>query len=341
MIIITSERVFPEKFLLDCVTLLRSDTSTLSHIPLAHLHTFAIQAPQRPSGDPGYWYGNNWFDSLTRLPKLASVEFIERSSLDPVPTFFHDVPHSNFRSLTITNFDAGYASVTIRKALMSCPLLESLDLTSQPEGIPGREPSTWSEIGEVLSRHGSSLRKFRYDNIIHPYMPGLLNVASLRHLQYLAVPVDAFMALHGFFGTRYSGEGVDILTGNRHGFGSVHDIEDLWAQAYWPTMDKDLAAMYEKHTRRIIAEGPMTPFSQLLPDTLQHLRILDDTGTDSVAFFVDEQLKDLVLDPKFPKLRDVQVQREKFFTEHIKPEHLENFGWRVEGGDHWNIMRRL
>lgn len=141
------------------------------------------------------------------------------------------------------------------------------------------------------------------------------------------------------------------MRGNRHGFGSVHDVEDMWLEANpderstasheFDAMEAELAAEYEDATRRIIYDGPITPFYQLLPETLQHLRILDDINTESVACFVDEQLSDLVLDPKFSQLRDIQVRRKKIFTEHIKPEQIENSGWRIERRELWNIMRRV
>lgn len=165
--------------------------------------------------------------------------------------------------------------------------------------------------------------------------PGLLNVSPLRNLRYLAVPVDALMELDP------NHEVTEAFNGNRHGFGSVHDIGGMWAETitfYSDLAQRDggeMAPAYVDDTRSIWA-GPIVPLSNLLPDSLQHLRILDDANTESLANYVDERLHDFVLNPRFSELHDVQVRRTKFFTEHVR-----NLGWHIERRPFWNVMRRV
>jgi len=54
-----------------------------------------------------------------------------------------------------------------------------------------------------------------------------------------------------------------------------------------------------------------------------------------VASYVDKEIRDLVLHRRFSELRDVQVRRRVFFTEHVK-----DIGWHLERRPFWNVMRR-
>lgn len=195
--------VLPDELLEDCATLLRSSTSTPSHVPLAHLHTLAIRAPSQADQGPkpdrtalaGFW----WFENLVRLPKLTFVELVNGHDILGLFPESLDGLEFSLRSLMIPNYSVGSEAQSFRRALKACPLLKYLDLTSQL-GFHDDDLSTWSEIGEVLSQYGSSFCKFRYDNVYHATTPGLLDVHSMRQLQYLAVPVDALVALHSFYG---------------------------------------------------------------------------------------------------------------------------------------------
>lgn len=97
----------------------------------------------------------------------------------------------------------------------------------------------------------------------------------------------------------------------------------------------DQDGVEERSTRSILA-GSDVPFSHLFPDSLQHLRILDDVGTEEVASHIDRRMRDLVLDPRFSELHDVQIRRNTAFTEHVR-----DIGCHIERRSFWNIMRRM
>jgi hypothetical protein len=226
---------------------------------------------------------------------------------------------------------------------MDCPFLESLDLTKRPEDPYGTISSAWCEIGEALSQHGASLRKFRYDNTPHPSAPGLLNVSSLCNLRNLAVPVDALVAFHEYH--KFLDDGYcesHTFRGNCHGYGSVHDIEGMWHETLVDKKDtarrngSETAGMGDEEediARSVLAERHNVLFSYLLPDALHHLRILDDVDTECMASCTDQRLRELVLDPRFSELRDLQVRRRKVFTEHVR-----DIGRRIERRPFWAIM---
>ena len=338
------EHVLPVPLVGSCATLFRSNKSASSRIPLSNLRTLAIQAPSQTDIDldpQPKRRAHNWIELITHLPKMESIEifdgFLPKSS---GRSFM-----SNLKSLTITSLPFACNERNIRCILTICPFLESLDLTTRAEIFRDDEPSSWSEIGEALSRNGANLRKFRYDSLSRPTAPGLMNVSSLRKLLYLAVPLDALVAQHQYYdelGATFYGDA--LFRGNRHGYGGVYDIEDMWAESILG--DDDIAqrdgsktsGQYDEEeavTEVMLATGPNLPFFQLLPESLQHFRVLDDVDTVTVASYVDKEIRDLVLHRRFSELRDVQVRRRVFFTEHVK-----DIGWHLERRPFWNVMRR-
>lgn len=339
------EHVLPVTLVGGCASLFRSNKSATSRLPLSNLRALAIQAPSQTDEDlsPGIeWRNPNWIELITHLPKIDSIEIFDGF----LPERIGKSLMSNLKHLTVTSLPFACDEENIRCILGICPFLESLDLTTRAEVFCDGEPSSWPEIGEALSRNGGNLRKFRYDSLSRPTAPGLLNVSSLRKLRYLAVPLDALVAQHQYYddlgATFYLGE---LFKGNRHGYGSVHDIEDMWAETVADEHDtarrdgSETAGQdddEEEVTKLMLATGPNLPFFHLLPDTLQHLRILDDVDTMNVASYVDEEIRNLVLHPRFSELCDVQVRRRVFFTEHVR-----NIGWHIERRPFWNVMRRL
>lgn len=328
----------PEIFLKDCAALFKSNKSTSSRIPLSNLRTFAIQVPSRtdhPLFQALGWRGNeDWVQLLSSLPLITSVEIAG----DSLPVWYDEGTKTNLTSLTVLDLPVDNDGSVILSILKGCPGLECLDLTAPPlEDGYYDYMETWSGIGDIVCRYGASLRKFRYDNIQNQ-TPDLLNVTALRDLRYLAVPVDALMELDAVY------ENHGVFNGNRHGFGSVYDIEDMWGES----IQDDRKTSYlggsetveqgdaQEPSTRSILPGSNVPFSRLFPNTLQHLRILDDVDTEEVASNIDKRLRDLLLDRRFSDLHDVQVRRETAFTEHLR-----DIGWHIERRSCWNIMRRM
>lgn len=340
--IVNIEYVLPVVLVGGCATLFRSNKSATSRFPLSNLRTLAIQAPSHPDEyllpKPQRNY-QNWVELVTHLPKIDSIEIFDGF----LPKGVGKSLTSNLKSLTVTSLRFACDEENIRHFLGICPFLESFDLTTRPEVLRDEESSSWSAIGEMLRRNGANLRKFRYDRLSRPSAPGLLNVSSLRNLRYLAVPVEALMPLHDYQSGHF-GDYSALFKGNRHGFGSVYDVEDMWRGDIAYESDaarrdgSETAGKVDEddRTRSMLDRGPDVPFSHLFPDTLQHLRIMDDVDTDSVASYVDERLRGLVLAPRFSGLQDVRVRRRNFFTQHVR-----DIGWHIERCPFWNVMRRV
>lgn len=56
--------------------------------------------------------------------------------------------------------------------------------------------------------------------------------------------------------------------GNRHSFGSVHDIEDMWAENIPADSEATDQDNEEDNITRSILDGPGVPFFDLLPNRL-------------------------------------------------------------------------
>jgi hypothetical protein len=281
--------------------------------------------------DPWCWENDSWLELLSELPKISSIEVFGEN----FPIWCSGQLRSNLRSLTIINTIFGADAHVICQILKCFPVLECLDLTVPPRRDLYLE-STWSEIGQVVSRHGASLRKFRFDNTLN-CTRGLFNVSELHNLRYLAIPVDAPMDLdHEELSMQRGCVNKQTFDGNRHGFGSVHDVEDMWAKNIAADSEAADQDGEEDNITRSILDGQGVPFSDLVPGTLQHLRILDGIYTEDAAHHVDQRLRDLVLNPRFSKLHDVQVRRKSEFTEHVR-----DVGWHVERRPFWNVMRQV
>ena len=327
--------ILPEDLLMDCAALSKSKHSTPSRIPLSNLRTFAIQAASTTGpemhDDPWCWENDSWLELLSGLPWINSIEVFDGD----FPIWCSGQLRSNLRSLIIINTIIGADAHVICQILKCFPVLECLDLTVPPRRDLYLE-STWSEIGQIVSRHGASLRKFRFDNTLN-CTRSLFNVSKLHNLRYLAIPVDTLMDLdHEELSMKRGCVNKQTFDGNRHGFGSVHDIEDMWAENIPADSEAADQDNEEDNITRSILDGPDVPFCDLLPNRLQHLRILDGIYTEDVADNVDRQVRDLVLDLRFSALHDVQVRRKSGFTEHVK-----DIGWHVERRPFWNVMRRV
>ena len=113
-----------------------------------------------------------------------------------------------------------------------------------------------------MSRHDASLRKFRFEDILN-FTPGLLNVSQLRNLRYLAALVDALVNYdHEELSMQWNCVDKQTFNVNRHGFSSVHDIEDMWAETM-PASSKAVDQDHEEQsiTRSILA-GTDVPLPQ-------------------------------------------------------------------------------
>lgn len=329
-------------FMAECARLSRygEPRSEPTLVPLKKLRTLAIDCSAAgSSSDYQYWDCDYWFQGLTYFPSITSIELTGPCSVYLLKSEEERVL-SSLKSLVINEWIDCDPTTEIKHLLQCYPLLEHLDLTAYPSDLLN-PLDTWAELGLILSTWGSSLRSFRYDDTLGSLTPNVINLKSLPRLQYLALPLDALIN----FGRKKQDDLLqhqNLFSGNRHGYGSKYDLEDMWVDS--------TTGQYRRFSHQIrdgieactvfcgvnTWRAPSEPLSQLLPDTLQHLRVLDDWNFEDEACALDISVRSLVLDPQFSELHDVQVRRRRVCTGHVK-----RIGWQVERRPFWNVMRRM
>jgi hypothetical protein len=81
---------------------------------------------------------------------------------------------------------------------------------------------------------------------------------------------------------------------------------------------------------------PTASLRQILPHSLQRLRIIDDWHLWADAIRLDMELSDLILDPQFAELRSIRVRRKLPWSKHV-----EDLGWHeYRHGPYWNVLLR-
>jgi hypothetical protein len=316
-------------FVEDCLSLDPDDPNN-THIPLASLKKFDLRYPPLPR-EPGPEHddreqlkagyeskGSDWLSWFIRLPQLESITL-------------HRLPERPWRfqarspgpkRLTLTDRRAPTVRThELEDVLKACPLLEHLDAT-WTFGSAHRSYMEWAELGAAVTRHGSSLRKLtinyyrRGGGLSSDGPPTQTNLASLSHLRELTLPVEALLPEtpkvwsppeFDEFDPEYYDEGLRAA--------SV--LSDLQA------------------SQRAVGLPPVS-LCRLLPHSLQHLIIIDDFYLWADAVRLDEELRNLMLDPQFSELRVIRVRRRIPWSEHVK-----DLGWHEERyGRYWNALLR-
>lgn len=91
--------VLPATLLEDCAALFKSSKSTPSRIQLSNLRTFTIEAPsqtdQELRRESRWWDDERWFQLLSGLPKISSIEITGGH----LPVWYDEGFKSNLRFL--------------------------------------------------------------------------------------------------------------------------------------------------------------------------------------------------------------------------------------------------
>jgi hypothetical protein len=83
-------------------------------------------------------------------------------------------------------------------------------------------------------------------------------------------------------------------------------------------------------------EIPPVSLCQQLPYSLQHLIIIDDHYLQGDTIRLDGELRNLMLDAQFSKLRAIRVRRQIPWSKYVK-----DLGWHEERyGRYWNALLR-
>lgn len=75
--------------------------------------------------------------------------------------------------------------------------------------------------------------------------------------------------------------------------------------------------------------------TEMLPTSLRTLKIIDDWGERDDAERLDEQLRVLMTDGEFQRLRSIRVRRTIRFDDDLVPE-----GWKLGGNRYWVVLKR-
>lgn len=315
-----AELAVSSDFLRECTALGQTQREVAS-FPLTTLREFKLEYPRKPdyhwdkSGPDDYW-----FSCLLSLPQISSM------SLHAIPSGSRYTPlrSSRLKSLTMTNMEAMPAK-KLGELVKACPMLDCLDLTWKCY-TKELVPFDWAEFGDLLTTHGSRIRKFRLNRskMISPATTkNLINLAALSHLQSLTLPIEAVLSESAgqYVVPVIEMEDNPDSLGNADGDGEATDDEDDFAASHPP--GKGL-------------NTPTVPLHQLLPSTIRHLEIVDDWDLWADAVRLDIQLRSLVVDPRFSELRTTRVRRKLPFTKHVK-----GLGWQMKRRKHcWNVLSR-
>jgi hypothetical protein len=317
--------VLPEEFLEECIALnLMQSENTC--VPLRSLRKFAFNYPpwfERRRYKPETY--NRWFSCLLRLPQIVSI------SLHDIPkdSEYTHLSSSNLRDLTLDHM-TDLPTEQLENMLRMCPLLECLDLTWKHSSITAMSLD-WAEFGVILTSHCPRLRKITLDNsrvLLPSAKPsGLMNLASLKYLRSLTLPVEAILSEPaGQYVVPSTKAMVDSPAGsNVPGVANDHDAV--------------LNNIDDFSTLHMPGEGlntPTVPLHQLLPPTTRYLKIRDDWDLWADAIRLDREIGALMLHPQFSELRTIRIKRKLSFTKHVK-----NIGWYDKRRQHfWNVLVR-
>jgi hypothetical protein len=221
----------------------------------------------------------------------------------------------------LTLADRQHSTVYTREVedvLKALPMLECLDATWS---FGAHHSSVeWAELGAAVTRHGSNLRNLAlnyYRGMMHrssDVKSNQTNLASLKHLRELTLPVEALLPETPRVYTPPSPDEFDPEY-----YGYSPEDEDDHSDSQAPAV-----------------EIPPASLCRLLPHSLQHLIIIDDFYLWADAVRLDEELRNLMLDPQFSELRAIRVRRRIPWSEHVK-----DLGWHEERyGRYWNALLR-
>lgn len=255
---------------------------------------------------------DGWFLLLAKLPQMKNISvptITERAFVPPrvqpstqeQTSSQEQAPHLTSLALTSQPLTPGL----LEAILQAFPTLEELIVTWPTKGdIPPIAADIWHQLGQVLREHGLSLRKIHFQCKRTP-RGSLINIASLRNLQSLALPIEAVIsepvgpyrattttgnASHEQFGPHAPGECVNTFT---------------------------------------------IPLSYLLPPNLRSLTITDDWNLWADVSRLDSQLRDLMRHPVFCELRLIRLRRKKPFFQ------FRDLGWFGHSPERfWLVMKR-
>ena len=257
---------------------------------------------------------SNWFSWFIQLPQLESITL---HRLPDYPWHFQ-ARSSGPKRLTLT--DRRHSTVytsEVEDVLKAFPMLDCLDATWS---FGAHHSSVeWAELGAAVTRHGSNLRKLtlNYYRGMHgssDVQSNQTNLASLKHLRELTLPVEALLP-----------ETPRVYTP------PPFDEFDPEYYGYSPEDEDD-----RSDSQAPAVEIPPVPLCRLLPHSLQHLIIMDDFYLWADTVRLDEELRSLMLDPQFSELRAIRVRRRNPWSEHAK-----DLGWHEERyGHYWNALLR-
>lgn len=278
---------------------------------LANLYRFEIRQIEYLRDDLDL-ASDGWFLLLAKLPQMKniSVPTITERAFVPPPvqpsTQEQTSPQEqapNLTSLALTS--QPLTSGLLEAILQAFPTLEELSVTWPTKGdIPPIPADIWHQLGQVLREHGLSLRKIHFQCKRTP-RGSLINIASLRNLLSLALPIEAVIsepaghhrvptttgnAGHELFGPHGPSEGVNTFT---------------------------------------------IPLSYLLPTNLRSLTITDDWNLWADVSRLDSQLRDLMRHPVFSELRAIRLRRKRPFIQ------FRDLGWFLHSPERfWVVMKR-
>lgn len=316
--------VLKSAFLSECIALGRVQPKVPS-FPLMNLQTLILDYPIKPDI---HWNRSGpedeWMDYLLGLPQIVSI------SLNTIAyaSRYARSTSSSLRSLTATN-TRDLSVDRLKELVRACPMLDCLEIT-WARHTHENMTFDWAEFGALLTTHSSRMQKVKADRS-RIYQPpetqsGLINLATLQHLQSLTLPIEAL--LRESAGEYIVPDDAAEEEPDDVGFDQEEDIalddEDEFAALHRP------------------GEGlntPTTPLYQLLPPTLKNLTIIDDWHLWADAVRLDRELRSLVVSSRCPELRKIRVTRQMPFTKHVR-----DLGWQVErreGVKDWNVLLRL
>ena len=255
---------------------------------------------------------DGWFLLLAKLPQMKNISvptITERAFAPPraqSSTQEQTSPQEQAPNLTSLALTSQPLTPGLLEAILQAfPTLEELIVTWPTKGdIPPIAADIWHQLGQVLREHGISLRKIHFQCKRTP-RGSLINIASLRNLQSLALPIEAVIsepagryrattttgdAGHELFGPHGPGEGVNTFT---------------------------------------------IPLSYLLPTNLRSLTITDDWNLWADVARLDSQLRDLMSHPVFSELRAIRLRRKRPFVQ------FRDLGWFGHWPERfWLVMKR-
>jgi hypothetical protein len=311
-------------FIEDCKDLGYDDPKA----PLASLRNVDLRYPTVPTEfvyldddemEPDFESeGYVWFFWLVQLPQIESVtvhRLLKNSSDIPMPS------SSGLKRLKLTDPQVPLNTDRLEGILEAFSMLECLDATWKfsymvERGVEWSPDMEWAALGTAVTKHGSKLQKLRLDNPAIQFLPGKpsttsLNLASLSDLRSLTLPVEALLS-------EPAGEYSVPAT---HEAGHDDDDDDEFRNLHAPGHG---------------INTPTSPLRQLLPHSLQRLRIIDDWHLWADAVRLDLELRDLILDPRFSELRSIRVRRKTPWSKHVK-----DLGWHeFRHGPYWNVLLR-